>query len=171
MSARKQGGRRQGRGTTDLEVVHGAPQACPAAPHPQGGRLYVETVRLWEEFWGSDVAGAVSSADMPALARLFRAIDQRERYERVVRKSPLSTGSQGQPILHPFTKEIARLDSLITGLEDRFGITPKARLGLGLQATGLRKSVEDLNREFNAPEVLEAELVDDADEDPRQVAR
>jgi hypothetical protein len=174
MTARKTGGRRQRRNTTDLEVIGGAPaSACPPAPHPATGpKLYAETVELWASFWASDVAGAVTPADRPALVRLFRAYDERERYARKVRKDPLSTGSQGQPILHPFTKELARLDSLIGSLEDRFGLTPRARLGLGLQATGLRKSVEELNREFAAPdelEVIDGDVVDDVD--PRRAAR
>jgi hypothetical protein len=169
MTARKDGGRRQRRNTTDLEVLGAAPAKVPPPPHPsEGPRLYAETVAMWAEFWASDVAGAVTKADRPALVRLFRAYDDRERAARIVRKTPLSTGSQGQTIVHPLSKELARLDVLITGLED-----PRARLGLGLAATGLAKSVEELNREYSAAEeleVIDGDLVDE-DEDPRRVAK
>ncbi len=155
-------------------MIGGAAVSVPPPPHPATGpKLYVETVAQWHAFWGSDVAGAINEADMPALTRLFRMLDERERYSRITRKEPLSKGSTGQVVVHPLSKQIASLDSRITSLEDRFGITPRARLGLGLQATGLRKSVEELNREFAAEEdleLIEGELVDD-DEDPRRVAR
>lgn len=38
----------------------------------------------------------------------------------------------GQPVLSPWAAEIHRLESVISKLEDRFGLTPLARLRLGV---------------------------------------
>ena len=118
----------------------------------------MQTVAAWSSFWQSDLSGLVLAADRPALARLFRMYDMRERLERVYQKQPFSVGSTGQLVSHPASKEIASLDGRILALEDRFGITPMGRLKLGVTFGAAAKSLEALNAEFGD---------DTEDEDPR----
>jgi hypothetical protein len=54
--------------------------------------------------------------------------DAQARY----RAEPLVEGSTGQPVLSPFAAEVHRLEGVIAKLEDRFGLTPLARLRLGV---------------------------------------
>jgi P27 family predicted phage terminase small subunit len=120
-----------------------------------------ETTKAWVSFWESEIAGLVTDPDMPALTRLFRMYDQRTRYERIVLKTPFVTGSTGQTVSHPASKEIASLDGRILQLEDRLGITPMARLKLGITFGAAAKSLEDMNRDFE-------DDPDGEEEDPRR---
>ena len=165
MSQRKAPEQRQRRGTRDLAVVADAPPPCPPPPHPSNRqRLLAVTVEAWEAFWSDPLlSNLVKPADGPALARLFRLYDERERMEREYRRARMSTGSTGQLVVNPAAKELASLDGRIDKLEAAFGITPKARLALGISMGAAARSIEDINRMFD-----EDEVADDAhDEDPR----
>ena len=108
--------------------------------------LLAATRQAWEGFWGSEVAAAVdASSDMPAIVRLFTLLDERERALRIYRRARLVSGSQGQPVLSPAFKAIAVLDSEIRQLEDRFGLTPRARAALGLTIGQARITLDQLN--------------------------
>lgn len=159
---RKPPATRQRRNTPDIGDARKAKSGPPAAPHPDGKRLLVQTVNAWKEFWESDLSGLVLQADRPALARLFRMYDMRERLDRTYQKQPFSVGSTGQLVSHPAAKEIASLDSRILALEDRFGITPMARLKLGVTFGAAAKSLEAINADFN-------ETDEDEETDPRGV--
>lgn len=157
---KKPAGRRVRTQTRDVGLVAvGSPRKTPPAPHPPGRKLLADTVHQWEEFWATDVAGMVKPADMPALVRLFRMYDLRARLEKIVLKEPLVPGSQGQPRMNPAAAELASLDTRILALEDRFAGSPMARLKLGVTFAEAARSLEDLNRDFDADE--------DEEEDPR----
>ena len=136
MSAKKPASKRQGKsGTTkDVGVVKLASVGrVPAAPRSDGKPLLKPVRDSWEAFWQTpELAGLVKPADRAALDRLFRNYDLRERLERIFRKQPFVTGSTGQDVINPAAKEIGSLDGRIIALEDRFGITPMARLKLGI---------------------------------------
>jgi hypothetical protein len=163
VSTRKPAERRQrGSRTADVGTITPLPTTSPPAPHPTGHRLLDDTVEAWDSFWDSPVSALVNSADMPALRRLFQMYDSRERFEREVRKQPYTTGSTGQVVVNPATKEIASLDSRIDRLEERFGITPKGRLGLGVVLGQAQRSLEEMNRAFD-------DDTDEEEHDPRRV--
>jgi hypothetical protein len=100
-------------------------------------------------------------ADHPALLRLFTLLDERERCARAASKQRLIKGSQGQPVLNPLLKQVAALDTEIRQLEDRFGLTPLARLRLGVTFGEAHRSLADLNR------ALVEEVADVDEDDPR----
>lgn len=159
--ARKTPETRQRRNTPDIGNAEKAAGPAPTPPHPESRKLLVQTVRAWNEFWASDLSGLVLTADRPALARLFRMYDLRERMERQLLKQPFVLGSTGQLVSHPAAKEIASLDGRIVALEDRFGITPLARLKLGVTFGQAAKSLEAINADFDLDEE------EDAQADPR----
>ena len=164
MSAKKPAARRQGRGTNDVgTVVRPMPSRVPAPPHPQGRKLLASTVKAWERFWASDLSSLVKPEHTPALERLFRMYDMRERLERVALKQPVVSGSTGQPKMSPALGEIASLDGRILALEERFGLNPAAMLKLGISFSQAARSLEDMNRDFDDHDDEE----DAVDEDPR----
>ena len=111
---------------------------------PEG--MLKKTRDQWAAFWGSDVAAVCSPpTDLPALERLFSLYDERERCARAIRKSPLVTGSQGQPVLNPLSRQVGAVDPEIRQLEDRFGLTPMARLKLGVRFGQAAQSLDSLN--------------------------
>jgi P27 family predicted phage terminase small subunit len=130
-----------------MGIVPVLPARLPAPDPPDG--LLQATSNRWIEFWNSPLAGVVSSAtDMPALERLFTLYDERERAYRAFRKERLIVGSQGQPVLNPMGRLLKELDGEIRQLEDRFGLSPKARLQLGVQYGEAKKTLDTLNADL-----------------------
>jgi P27 family predicted phage terminase small subunit len=151
--------RRQRRNARDVgNVLSVALPARPVPPMPVG--LLAPVRAACAAFWASEQASLVMPADHPALARLFALLDERERSARAARRQRLVEGSQGQVVLNPLLKYVSSLDAEIRQLEDRFGLTPLARLRLGVTFGEAHRSLADLNRAL-------LEEVDDDDDDPR----
>lgn len=179
----KQADRRQRRNATGagLVVIPITPVAVPPAPT---GLLNVTKDR-WSTFWRSPPARLVLSSDGFALERLFRLYDERERSYRTVRApardaegrvirgrgSRLVEGSKGQPRLNPLLTVIPTLDAEIRALEDRFGLTPLARLRLGVTFGEAATSLDALNAQLEDDEEPDADprltVLDAAAADPR----
>lgn len=135
------------------------PVKVPAAP---AGLLKITRDR-WAEFWTSPVAGLADRvSDRPALERLFGLYDDLERCARVVRKTGhMVEGSKGQLVMNPLLRHMQTQAAEIRQLEDRFGLSPRARLGLNFTLGQTAKTLADLNSEFG--EGGEG----DEDDDPR----
>ena len=139
----------------ELEVLPGGGQLAPVSYR---GWLKV-TKTAWAGFWSSDLANYVKAdSDAGALRRLFDMYDERERMVREYRKGRMAKGSTGQLVVNPAAKEIASLDGRIGQLEDRFGLSPMARLKLGVKFGEALASLDQINARMGA---------DDGDEDPR----
>jgi P27 family predicted phage terminase small subunit len=118
--------------------------AAPDVPAAPSGLLAVTQAR-WAAYWGSPVAAAADPVtDLAAVERLFIAYDELTRAGRAFRKQRVVEGSMGQPTLNPLNRYIAQLTTEIMQLEDRLGLTPKARLALGIQLGEARRSLNDL---------------------------
>jgi P27 family predicted phage terminase small subunit len=155
MTARKAVERRVGHGTADYGQLVALPTAAPA-PAPVKGWL-ATTGASWVRLWSSPLAQVYDVTDLPALERLFDLLDRRERYVRAVRHKPMVEGSQGQPVAHPLARQVPVLDAEIRQMEDRFGLTPAARLKLGITFGAAQQTLADLN----------AALADDGEDDDR----
>ena len=118
-------------------------------PEPPAGLLKSDRER-WAAFWRSDLAILVTEPDLPALGRLFELYSERARLFAYWRKGRFEYGSTKQLVLHPVQRELARLDALIPGLEASFGITPAARLRLGIVFGQARRSLEEISAETDA---------------------
>lgn len=161
MPAKKRPDNRQGRGTPDLKLAD-APAEVPPPPKAGGRKLLKCTTESWSAFWSSELASLVTPADRPAIDRLWSMYDLRERMNRAAIQQPFAEGSTGQVVAHPAMKEMASLDGRIVALEDRFGITPKGRLALGITMGAAAKSLDEMNRRF-----MGDDEGDDDDIDPR----
>jgi P27 family predicted phage terminase small subunit len=169
---RKPTSQRRGKaGTTrDIGLV---PKQAPAEPPPplpaklSGVTPLAATKEAWQRLWESPVARVLDrTSDLGAVIRWAELLDERERAMRAFRKSRLVSGSMGQPTLNPLWQVIASIDKELRQLEDRIGLTPKARLQLGITLAEAGRSIEDLNR------MLDEETDADVDEgtpeaDPR----
>jgi hypothetical protein len=142
--AKKPTSRRQRRNTPDLGLVV---QATPQAALPPAERRWLHVTReRWEAFRSSDLVQVVEPAtDTPALLRLFGYYDEIERAIRAVRRKRFVPGSHGQPRLNPATRYVAELEGAVRALEDRFGMTPRARLQLGVDFAAAQRSLRELN--------------------------
>lgn len=147
--------RRQRTNRSGLGLVEVSTAVEPPPPDPKWLAL---TRRHYEAFWTSPNAALVLPADLPALRRLFAFRDEQERALRAYRADPVWHGSKGQPVISAFAEEYARLERLVAPLEDRFGLSPLARLKLGVQFGQAAESLDAIN----------AALSGDVDEpDPR----
>lgn len=154
--------RRNGRGTGGITLP--PPKTLAQVPAP-GKHWLVPTKQQWVAFWLSSVACLVEAdSDGFALARLFSLYDERERAYRAYRRNRLVEGSTGQMIVNPLWKQAAVNDAEIRALEDRFGVTPSARLKLGIKFGEAARNIKDLNDQLNADEDNDS---DEAKTDPR----
>lgn len=142
MSHRKPASRRQGRGTADLQPVTSLPVRVPDPP----GRVRESTVERWDEFWRSKIARQVEESDHEALRRLFRLYDEIERlWDGIEDMGRVVEGSQGQPRPNPLFKQVESFQAEARQLEDRFGLSPKARLQLGITFVEAQRGLDELN--------------------------
>lgn len=118
------------------------------------------TKKRWVAYWSTPVAALVDAvSDLPALERLFWLYDDLERSRRAVRQlGHVIAGSQGQTVLNPLLRHMQTIMGEIRQLEDRFGLSPRARLSLNLTLGQAAQSLADLNAPF---------LGGDDDDDPR----
>ena len=124
---------RQPRGALAIVPSSGAVRKPPA---PQG--LTKAVTEAWAAFWASELAPMTLPADMIALRRLFRLYDQRERFAEAGFGEALTEGSTGQMVLNPLIRHLPTLDAEILALEDRFGLSPMARLNTSVRSnTGI----------------------------------
>lgn len=143
MSQKKPPERRQRRGTDELKVVPlDDVRKVPAPP----GRVRRDTLERWEAFWRSDISSQVEPSDHDALRRLFRLYDEIERlWDGIERMGRVVEGSQGQPRPNPLFKQIEAFQVECRQLEDRFGLSPRARFNLGISFAAASASFDDLN--------------------------
>lgn len=157
---RKTPDRRQRRGTKELTPEPAAavvpadpPSASPVVKAPAPAREWLAvTATDWREFWSSPMANYVKDTDRPALRRLFvlrdelvRAQREEAKLRRLAMKEPIVEGSMGQKVANPLFRAAdsaaavaLALEPRIVALEDRFGLSPRARLAVGVaEQTGL----------------------------------
>jgi hypothetical protein len=130
---KKPADRRQRSNSKDVGLVLALPVSGPKVPVPQP-QWRAEVVEGWNDFWLSMMAGpqVLKVTDHPALRRLF---DMRHRLLEALDSfdvEPIVVGSTGQPTLSPWAQEVHRLESVVSKLEEKFGLTPLARLKLGV---------------------------------------
>lgn len=134
--------RRQRSNSGGLQIV---PSAEPrVVPSPPDG-LLPDVIDMWDAYWHSDLSQLVTTAtDMPGLRRLFRYYDDMERAWAIYRSAPEIAGSRGQTRISHFAKHIRETEPLVARLEDRYGLSPKSRLELGITFGDAARSLEDL---------------------------
>lgn len=78
----------------------------------------------------------------------------------IIRDTPTATGSRGQFRPHPLGATIQKLEHSLRSLETRYRLTPKDRVGLGIDITIGIDAGERLRRELEAAGAkLEAEAI------------
>ena len=133
---------------------------------PQPPKVSKRLKELWNKLWSSELAAHFNQeTDPPAMERLFLLYERVNKYEReAARDGNVSKGSTGQKQMHPLLKAADVLRPQILQLEDRFGLTPMARLKLGIALGEAAISLDEMNKRLNETD----EGDDDSDdEDPR----
>lgn len=156
---RKPADRRQNRVTADLVVVGSGALPVPAAE--AGWRD--ETVERWGAFWSSPLARQVEPSDYGSLRRLFYLYDELDRMREAIEVTGrVVEGSQGQPRPNPLYGQVEKFSSEARQLEDRFGLSPLARLRMGVVFADAHSSLDALNERIAG--TVDLDVWDDAAE-------
>jgi P27 family predicted phage terminase small subunit len=132
-------------------------------PPPAPSGLLKATREDWAAFWASPLGALVVLADVPALRRLFTLYDERARAYRGLRQVGRLVETEKGATLNPLAGFLKACDAEIRLLEDRFGLSPIARLRLGVALGEAAKSLDELNRSLDADDDT-----NDPGDDPRR---
>ena len=161
MSNRKPADRRQNVATRDAGLL---PRSGDSAVVPQPEDTWsVGTVERWQDFWTSPLAAQAETSDQGALRRLFWLYNEIELLIAAVEDTGrVVAGSTGQPRANPLYKQIQEFQAEARQLEDRFGLSPKARLQLGITFAEAASSLDALNERL-AKRMADDDLWDELD--------
>lgn len=147
-----------------LEVV--APVVAPPVPAATRGWAKV-TKDAWKTYWASEVSAAAQDVDLPGLRRLFTMLDVQAACWARYEAQPYVDGSKGQPVSNPALDDALKLERAVVALEDRLGLSPKARANLAISIGQAQLTAADLNqmaKEDGAgshEDAIEAELAEE----------
>jgi hypothetical protein len=142
------------RGGRAKPLVQVAP-ATIAPPPPEG--VGEHAIAVWSALWASRVSGAIDLlADGEALRHWILCVDEREKLRAATVRAPLVKGSHEQLMLNPLFRRVRELNREIARAEEHFGMTPLARMRLGVTYLQEQAAKEDLDakRERRRPHVL-----------------
>ena len=106
--------------------------------------------RVWRAYWRSPVSRAAEvGADYHVLVRWIRALDEYETTAAVVRERRIVKGSMGQPVINPLVGYLRDLEETIRYAEQQLGLTPVARIRLGIALGEARLTADELNRRLD----------------------
>lgn len=143
-----------------LEVV--VPITPPPPPAPLRGWRKA-TRDAWVSYWRSEVSAAAQDVDLPSLRRLFTMLDVQAQCWARYAAEPYVDGSKGQPVSNPALDDALKLERAVVALEDRLGLSPKARANLAISIGQAQLTAGDLNRmaledDVDHTDAIEAEL-------------
>ena len=110
-------------------VIEGAIDRIPGPPDHLGS----EGRARWDEVWSVADKWLVPNLDMGLLVRYCEGFDERSYWKGQLRRGRMTTGSVGQPRVHPASQELARLDERLTRWESELGFTPAGRARLHVE--------------------------------------
>jgi P27 family predicted phage terminase small subunit len=140
---KEEGARQNRRARSNLRLIEKYEADKPAVPQPPTG-LSPERISDWHRYFGSQLAGLVQDTDMSAVRRLWGYYQQHDELTAIFAKSRLVAGSTGQPRMNPAADALLKLETAILRLENELGLTPSARLRLGITYADATNSLEKL---------------------------
>jgi len=131
-----------------LGIVPKRDETKPAPKAPGG--LGAPARSVWRAYWRSQVSAAADrDADMHRIDRWIKAVDEYDKVLEVFRKTRLVKGSTGQPVLNPLSAYLSALEGQISRAEHELGLTPMARLRLGITYGEAQLTALELNRQLD----------------------
>jgi P27 family predicted phage terminase small subunit len=148
---KEEGLRQSRRSTTNLKLIaqHDVTQTVvPEAPEG----LDDARLQSWRGFFESELSQLVNGTDLAAVNRLWTYYQQHADLTNIFAKGRMVAGSQGQPRLNPALDGLMKLEGAILRLENELGLTPSARLRLGITFADATNSLDALARKFAVDE-------------------
>lgn len=101
-------------------------------------------METWRAYFASPLSALIKETDLPVVRRLWGYYQQHEELTVIFDRGRLVPGSTGQPRINPAHDALMKLDSAIHRLENELGLTPTARLRLGITFADATTSLEKL---------------------------
>ena len=156
---KEEGKRQNRRARSNLRLIEQHDPASVVVPDPPEG-LSPSNLESWDEFWHSELSQLVKRTDLASVRRLWDYYQQHEDLTGIFAKGRMVAGSQGQPRLNPALDGIMKLEGAILRLENELGLTPSARLRLGITFADASNSLDALAQKFDT--VDDEDLWDEA---------
>ena len=145
---KEEGKRQNRRARSNLRLIEQHDPASVVVPNPPEG-LSASNLESWDEFWHSELSQLVKRTDLASVRRLWDYYQQHEDLTGIFAKGRMVAGSQGQPRLNPALDGIMKLEGAILRLENELGLTPSARLRLGITFADASNSLDALAQKFD----------------------
>ena len=99
--------------------------------------------RYWRDVWEAGAKVYRPETDAAVIDRYCSLQERRIKFLRVLESDGYTTvGSQGQTVAHPAAKLLSDVETKLTPLEDRLGLSPEARIRLGLAVTETKSRLD-----------------------------
>jgi len=113
----------------------------PVPPCPEG--VVTKARDAWNHLWRSPLRQAYAESDLPALHRWVWWYDQWLRTaEQITQTGPTRSGARGDVVLRPSVRFLKACEEALQSLEEAFGMTPLARMRLGITCSEGQSTVE-----------------------------
>lgn len=152
---KEEGKRQNRRARSNLKLISEHDADSAQVPEPPDNLSPVQ-LDSWQEFWLSELSQLVKRTDLASVKRLWSYYQQHEDLTAIFEKGRMVAGSQGQPRLNPALDGLMKLEGAILRLENELGLTPSARLRLGITFADASNSLDALARKMDAA-ALDAE--------------
>ena len=156
-----EGVRQNRRARTNLKLIAQHDVQTVTIPETPAG-LDEARRESWREFFESELSQLVNGTDLSAVNRLWSYYQQHADLTAIFAKGRMVAGSTGQPRLNPALDGLMKLETAILRLENELGLTPSARLRLGIVFADATNSLDELARRFASAASESEDLWDEA---------
>ena len=139
---KEDGARQNRRSRSNLRLIETWDEQRPI-PEPPAG-MSERQLDTWRAYFESPLSALIKETDLPVVRRLWGYYQQHEELTNIFDRGRLVPGSTGQPRINPAHGALMQLDSAIHRLENELGLTPSARLRLGITFADATTSLEKL---------------------------
>jgi P27 family predicted phage terminase small subunit len=135
---------REGNARSSAQAPPALPTASAAiAPPVAPFHLDERAERVWDAVWEAGGGAYVPATDSFAIERYAELQSRRRGFLFTLDDEGwVTTGSQGQEVVHPAAKLLAECERQLLPLEDRLGLNPESRLRLGLSAAEMKSALD-----------------------------
>jgi P27 family predicted phage terminase small subunit len=137
-----EGARQNRRSRSNLRLIETWDEQRPIPDTPEG--MSDRQLETWRAYFESPLSALIKETDLPVVRRLWGYYQQHEELTNIFDRGRLVPGSTGQPRINPAHAALMQLDSAIHRLENELGLTPTARLRLGITFADATTSLEKL---------------------------
>lgn len=135
------------RSVPNLKTVGAPPEHVdPPKPPPAMG-WSKHSLDEWDRIWNTPQASAWDWASAYALVvGYMNCYEDLNRFQRAVRRTPITKGSTGQVVAHPLMREIDALRTQMLKYADALWLSPSGAIKGGIELRRAESELERLNR-------------------------